>query len=157
MLFGQQRDQFRQVFVDVWCKHRQGAALEPLEQAIAAVIGAHPQFHGMLAEPDSLLRDYPIEGEGSNPFLHMGMHITIVEQITSDRPAGIRALYDALRGRFHDSHALEHAMMQCLADSLLEARARNQPPDERRYLSCVRLLLESHRLRQATGGGDRIS
>jgi hypothetical protein len=140
MIFGQQRDKFRQVFVDVWRKHGQGTALEPLEQTIAAIICAHPEYHGMLAQPESLLRDYPLEGEGSNPFLHMGMHITIVEQITSDRPAGIRALYDALRGRFHDSHALEHAMMQCLAESLLEARERDQPPDERRYLASVRLL-----------------
>jgi len=140
MIFGQQRDQFRQVFVDVWRKHCEGAPLEPLEQSIAAVIGAHPEYHGMLVEPDSLLRDFPAEGEGSNPFLHMGMHITIVEQITSDRPTGIQALYDALRDRFHDTHALEHAMMQCLAESLLEARGRNQPPDEQRYLSCVRLL-----------------
>lgn len=155
MIFGRQRQQFRQVFVDVWCKYRQGAPLEPLEQAIAAVIGAHPEYHGLLAEPDSLSRDYPVcgegvygegvygqgvDGQGSNPFLHMGMHITIVEQISSDRPAGIRAVYDALRGRFHHSHALEHAMMQCLSESLLEARERNQPPDERRYLACVRLL-----------------
>ena len=141
IIFGQQRDQFRQVFVDVWPKHREGAPQEPLEQSIAAVIGAHPEYHGMLAEPDSLLRDFPIEGEDSNPFLHMGMHITIIEQITSDRPAGIQALYDALRRRFYDTHALEHAMMRCLAESLLEARDRNQPPDEQRYLSCVRLLL----------------
>jgi len=146
MIFGQQRDQFRQVFVDVWSKHCQGTPLEPLEQAIAGVIGAHPQYQRILSEPASLLRDYPVEGEESNPFLHMGMHITIIEQITSDRPAGIRAAYDDLRGRFADTHALEHAMMQCLAESLLEARERNRPPDEQRYLSCVRLLKRAPRL-----------
>lgn len=140
MMFGQQRDQFRQVFVDVWRKHCHGAPLEPLEQAIAGVIGAHPEYQEMLAEPTSLTREYPAEGEDSNPFLHMGMHITIIEQITSDRPAGIRAAYDDLRGRFADTHGLEHAMMQCLAESLLEARERNRPPDEQRYLACVRLL-----------------
>ncbi len=150
MIFGRQRHQFRQVFVDVWCKHRQGAPLEPLEQAIAAVIGAHPEYHGMLAEPDALSRNFPVDGEGvagqgSNPFLHMGMHITIIEQITSDRPAGIRAAYDDLRGRFADTHGLEHAMMQCLAESLLEARERNRLPDEQRYLACVRLLKAARR------------
>jgi hypothetical protein len=140
MIFGQQRDQFRRVFVDVWRKHSKGTLLEPLEQSIAAVIDAHPEYHEMLADPDSLVRDYPTEGEGTNPFLHMGMHISIVEQITSDRPAGIRTFYDALRGRFPDTHDLEHAMMQCLAKSLWEARERDQPPDERRYLSCVHRL-----------------
>ena len=140
MIFGQQRDQFRQVFVDVWQKHCRGMPLEPLEQSIATVIGAHPQYHGLLAQPDSLLRDFPAEGEEANPFLHLGMHITIVEHITSDRPAGIRALYDGLRDRFDDSHELEHAIMQCLAESLWEARGSNKPPDEQRYLSCVRAL-----------------
>ena len=140
MIFGQQRDKIRRTFVDVWRKHSRGTPLEPLEQSIAAVIDAHPEFQGMLADPDSLVRDYPVEDGETNPFLHMGMHITIVEQITSDRPAGIRVLYDALRGRFADTHELEHAMMQCLAQSLLEAGERGQPPDEQRYLSCVRRL-----------------
>ena len=145
MIFGQQRDRFRRVFVDVWRKHRQGTPLEPLEQAIAGVIGAHPEYQGMLTQSASLLRDYPVDEEESNPFLHMGMHITIIEQITSDRPAGIRAVYDGLRGRFADTHALEHAMMQCLAESLLEARERNRPPDEQRYLACVGLLKRAAR------------
>jgi hypothetical protein len=140
VIFGQQRDQFRQVFVDVWRKRCAATPMEPLEQSIAVVIDAHPEYHGILAEPDSLTREFPAEGEDSNPFLHMAMHISIIEQITSDRPAGIRALYDALRGRFHHAHELEHAMMQCLADSLWEARERDQTPDEERYLACVRRL-----------------
>ncbi len=140
MIFGRQRDKIRQTFVEVWHKHSHGSPLEPMEQTIAAVIDAHPEFQGMLADPDSLVRDYPVEDGETNPFLHMGMHITIVEQITSDRPAGIRILYHALRGRFADSHELEHAMMQCLAESLWEAGESGQPPDEQRYLSCVRRL-----------------
>jgi len=140
MIFSQQRDKIRGTFVDVWRKHSRGAPLEPLEQCIAAVIDAHPEFQAMLADPDSLVRDFPVEDGKTNPFLHMGMHITIVEQITTDRPAGIRALYEALRGCFADAHELEHAMMRCLAKSLREAGERGQPPDEQRYLSCVRRL-----------------
>ncbi len=140
MIFGQQRDEIRRMFVDVWRKHSSGTPLEPLEQTIAAVIDVHPEFQGMLADPGSLVRDYSVEDGETNPFLHMGMHITIVEQIASDRPAGIRDLYDALRGYFADTHALEHAMMQCLAESLREAGERGRAPDERRYLSCVRRL-----------------
>jgi hypothetical protein len=140
VIFGQQRDQFRRMFVEVWHKHGQGAHLEPLEQAIADVIAVHAEYHEILAEPDALLRDFPDGDKDTNPFLHMAMHIAIFEQITSDRPAGIRALYDKLRGRFHDTHALEHAMMNCLAESLWEARERNQAPDEQRYFACVRRL-----------------
>lgn len=114
--------------------------MEPLEQAITEVIGAHPEYHGILAEPESLARDFPADGNEANPFLHMAMHISIIEQISTDRPVGIRALYDALRRRFQDTHELEHAMMQCLSESLWEARERGQEPDEKRYLACVRRL-----------------
>ena len=140
MIFGQQREQFRRVFVDVWRRHRQGAPLDPMEQIIASVISAHPQYHGILAEPASLFRDYPMEGEESNPFLHMAMHITVIEQITSDRPFGIRASYDALRGRYDDTHELEHAMMACLSESLREAQAGNREPDEQAYLARIQQL-----------------
>jgi hypothetical protein len=140
VIFAHERDEFRKVFIDVWRKVGQGAPLEPMEQTIAEVIGAHPEYQGILSETDSLLRDYPVEGEQTNPFLHMAMHIAIVEQITSDRPAGIRALYGKLRGSFHDTHELEHALMECLAQSLWESRESGQTPDENRYLSCVRRL-----------------
>ena len=144
MILGDERDQYRRVFADAWRKAGEGASLEPLEQAIVTVIGAHPEYQAMLADPESLVRDYPT-GDGAaggetNPFLHMGMHITIIEQITSDRPAGIRALYDGLRRGFDDAHALEHAMMECLSGSLREARERRRMPDEERYLSCLRQL-----------------
>jgi hypothetical protein len=140
MLFGQQRDHFRQVFIDVWRKHCRGVQLEAMERIIADTIGAHPEYHATLNDPESLTHDYPVEDEGTNPFLHMAMHVAIVEQITSDRPAGMRALYDSLRGRFHDLHELDHAVMECLAQSLWESREHGQGPDEKRYLSCVRRL-----------------
>jgi hypothetical protein len=140
MIFGEERDQYRRVFTDAWRKYSEGAPLEPLERAIATVIDAHPEYQDILTDPESLVRDFPAEGGETNPFLHMGMHITIIEQITSDRPAGVRALYDMLRRAFNDNHALEHAMMDCLAVSLREARKRGRMPDEQRYLSCLRQL-----------------
>lgn len=140
MIPGGQRDDYRRVFVEAWRKHTTGGPLEPLERAIVEVIDAHPEYRDVLADPEGLARDYPVEEGETNPFLHMGMHITIVEQVTSDRPPGIRDLYDSLRRRFPDSHALEHAMMQCLAESLWEAQARGGAPDQVRYLACVRRL-----------------
>ena len=140
MIYGQQRDQYRRVFVDAWRKHGQGAPLEPLERTIVDVVAAHPEYHALLAEPDVLERDFEAADGDANPFLHMGLHITIIEQVTGDRPAGIRALYAGLRGRFDDAHALEHAMMGCLAQSLQDAGMRGGAPDEAAYLACIRRL-----------------
>ena len=140
MIFGNQRQQIRRVFVDVWRKYSEGVPLEPLGRSIASVIEAHPEYQSMLSDADAVSRDYPAEAAETNPFLHMGMHITIIEQVTSNRPPGIRALYDRLRARYADTHQLEHAMMQCLGECLLEGRERSQAPDEQRYLACVRRL-----------------
>lgn len=141
MILGDQRDRYRRVFVEAWRKHSAGEALEPLEHAIVAIIDAHPEYQEILTQSDVLVRDYSAADGDANPFLHMGMHVTIVEQITSDRPAGVRALYDELRRRFPDTHTLEHAMMRCLGESLLEAREKGTMPDEQRYLTCLRGLL----------------
>jgi hypothetical protein len=40
-------------------------------------------------EAGSLYRDFTRPGEGENPFLHMGLHLALREQIATDRPAGI--------------------------------------------------------------------
>ena len=140
VIFGQQREQLRRVFVDVWRKQRQSAVLEPMEQTIASVIGAHPQYHGVLADPASPHRDFSLEGSETNPFLHMAMHIAIMEQLQTNRPVGIRAAYDALRSGFQGTHELEHAMMECLSESLREAHEHNRAPDEQAYLACIRRL-----------------
>ena len=36
-------------------------------------------------------RDYTPEGGQANPFLHMGLHLGIREQVATDRPAGLPA------------------------------------------------------------------
>ena len=63
MIFGQQRDQIRRVFVDVWRKVGEGALLETLQRSIAAVIKAHPEYQRVLADADAVSRDYPVESE----------------------------------------------------------------------------------------------
>lgn len=140
MIFSPQRDQIRRVFVNAWRKHCEGSRLEPLERSIAEVVEAHPEYQAALTDPDVLVRDFPVGNGETNPFLHMGMHIAIIEQVISDRPSGIRSTYDRLRASYPDTHALEHAMMQCLAESLCKSRESSQPPDEQDYLRCVRRL-----------------
>jgi hypothetical protein len=70
----------------------------------------------------------------------MGMHITLAEQIGSDRPQGIRGSYRQMVARFGDNHAAEHAMMDCLGAALWEAQRSGAAPDEQRYLECLRKL-----------------
>ena len=69
----------------------------------------------------------------------MGMHIALREQAGADRPAGIEAVYQQLvagKGR----HEAEHAMMECLWETLWKAQRDNREPDESDYLECLKKL-----------------
>ena len=140
-MFIQDREQGRRFFIQVWRKYNDGAALEPLEQLLLGVLLEHPEYQGTLSDADTALGvEYTPESGMSNPFLHMGMHIAIREQVATDRPAGIAALYRRLLGKYRDEHTLEHAMMECLGEALWTAQRNNMPPDEAGYLDCLKRL-----------------
>ncbi len=141
MLFGQDRDRIRRFWCQAWADHLAGRPLEPLQQQIVAVIGQHPEYRQLLEDEEhACSRDYPPEAGETNPFLHMGMHLAIREQFATDRPAGMRALHAQLLARFGDSHALEHRLMECLAESIWQAQRQGGLPDEQAYLDCVRSI-----------------
>ena len=143
-MFGQDRNQLRQMYVNAWQKHQAGALLQPLEALIAEVIALHPEYHALLEQGvDALQKDFLPELGESNPFMHMGMHIAIREQLSTDRPAGIVLAHKKLLLRMQDPHAVEHHIMECLGQSLWDAQRNNSAPDESAYLSCVRKLARS--------------
>lgn len=143
MLFGQNRDQLRQIYFETWRKYQSHLPMEPLEKMVADVILQHPEYHALLETPEnSLNKEYPPEVGESNPFLHMGMHIGIHEQLTTDRPAGIRVLYQKLLKRHQDVHAVEHLIMECLAEMIWQAQRKKIAPDEASYLACLRKKTE---------------
>ena len=136
----QSRDEVRLVYLKVWQKMQNRLLLEPMEALIADVIDSHPEYHDLLADSDETRqRDYsPDEGQ-TNPFLHMGMHIALREQATSDRPAGVQPLYQKLSANM-GRHGAEHAMMECLGEALWSAQRNGQEPDMGAYLDCLKKL-----------------
>ncbi len=123
MLFGQDRDQLRGAYIMAWRLYRQGKPLEPLQAQIVAVIEQHPEYHNLLENADKAIgRDYLPELGETNPFLHMGMHLAIQEQVSTDRPTGIRELYEQLLAKADDSHELQHKLMECLAEMIWQAQ-----------------------------------
>ncbi|WJW76798.1 DUF1841 family protein [Thiohalobacter sp. IOR34] len=137
-MFGTNRDQLRQVYCEVWRRHREGQPLAALDAQILEVILQHPEYHALLDDPEQALgRDFRPEDGQSNPFLHMGMHLAIREQLATDRPAGIGRRYRELLPDFADPHRLEHAMMECLGQILWEAQRSGRAPDDSRYLRCL--------------------
>lgn len=137
-LFGDKREDTRAVFFSAWHKHRNGEALEGIEKLIINVARHHPEYHSVLADPERYTdHDYSPEHGEINPFLHMGMHITIEEQLMIDQPHGIRDRYQKLLSAIQDEHAVQHGMMECLAEMLWQASQNRSAPDESVYLSCL--------------------
>lgn len=139
MIFGQDRNELRKMYADAWAKRCENLPLSPLEMQIADVIEMHPEYHADVSG-DDLERDYSPDGGQTNPFLHMGLHLGIREQVSTNRPAGIAAVFKAAAVRTGDVHAAEHEMIECLAETLWEAQNENRPPDEQKYLERLRRL-----------------
>jgi len=140
-MFGQNRQQLRQYYHEVWQKAQQKQPLSALESGIAQVIEQHPEYHGIFKNDSSLEQEYFVEDGQTNPYLHMGLHISLHEQISTNRPAGIQDLYRQLQIKFGNAHDTEHQMMECLTESLWLAQRNNQPPSEQDYLNTLKALL----------------
>jgi hypothetical protein len=139
----QSRDQLRRVYVEAWRKRREGLPMEPLEMQVADVIALHPEYQAVLERPDDAVdRDYTPEGGQSNPFLHMGLHLAVRDQVATDRPAGVRAAFKALATRMGSAHDAEHRIIECLAEAIWEAQRSGLPPNEAEYLARIQHLAD---------------
>jgi hypothetical protein len=141
MLDGYQREQIRQQYVEAWRRRQERLPLSPLETLIADVIELHPEYQALLEDAQGAVHfdagSAAAGDAGHNPFLHMGLHIAVREQLAIDRPPGIVALHRALRARL-EPHAAEHRLVEALAETLFEAQQSRTTPDEQRYLALVR-------------------
>lgn len=137
-MFARSRAETRRFFRDTWHKRCQGLALEPLETIVAEVVAAHPEYQRALTEelPDSCFDADPAQ----NPFLHLGLHVALLEQLQADRPAGIRAEFLRLKARHEDVHHTEHRLLEVLAETLWHAQSRGVMPDESAYMAKIRCL-----------------
>ena len=141
MFAGQNREQTRLVFFRAWRAHRESRPLDGVEKLIVQVILQHPEYHALLDQPESASeRDYFPESGETNPFLHLGMHIAIEEQLSLNQPRGIRDHYQKLLLRFPDEHTAQHHMMECLGEMLWQAQRQGTNPQETVYLSCLQRL-----------------
>src|SRR5688572_32162026 len=137
----QSREQLRRVYIEAWRKRRENLPMEPLEMQVADIVALHPEYQAELERPEEALdRDYTPEGGRANPFMHMGLHLAVRDQIATDRPPGVRQAFIDIARRFGSEHDAEHQMIESLAQAMWEAQRSGLPPDEKRYLEAVQRL-----------------
>ena len=141
---GYTREQLRSSYAEAWRKHLARVPLTPLESLIADVIAHHPEYQVLVGDAQAVQAFDPSPGTAAeNPFLHMGLHLAIREQLSIDRPPGVRQIQQALTARLGDGHDAEHVLMEALAETLWEAQRDGRPPDERRYLDRARAHIKA--------------
>ncbi len=138
-MFQPSQHDVRSFFCGTWRKQREGLPLTPIEAQAAAWIAEHPEYHATLAdEPAALAASYGVEDGRENPFLHLAMHLSILEQVDIDQPTGIRQAVQLLAAKRQSLHAAHHEVMECLGEMIWASQRSAAPPDGHAYIDCVR-------------------
>lgn len=137
-LFNPSRDEVRQFFFEAYAKFQQQQPLTAIEKMAVEIIHMHPEYQPILDQPDRYLQQayYPEMGE-TNPFLHMSLHLSIQEQISINQPIGITPAYGKLCTQFQAAHEAQHALIECLAETIWLAQKNQTPLDAAHYLQLI--------------------
>src|SRR5690349_21915920 len=136
---GQSRDQLRETYRAAWRRFKQQHTLSPLDKQVVAVISEHPEYHVIVESAAADLANYSPRGGQLNPWLHMGLHLAIREQVATNRPAGIADVHARL-SKLAGPHEAEHRMLDVLAEQMWDAQRSGKAPDENVYLDRLRGL-----------------
>jgi len=138
---GMSRDQLREMYRSAWRKFKGQHTLSPLDKQIVAVISEHPEYRVIIESAAADLANYSPRTGQLNPWLHMGLHLAIREQVATNRPAGIAEIHAKLARQAGGAHEAEHRMLETLASAMWEAQRAGKPPDENVYLERLRSLV----------------
>lgn len=137
-MFQPSRDQARQFLFDAWAKFNANASLTDLEKIAVEVISMHPEYHAILNQPERFIDQqyFPEHGQ-TNPFLHLNLHLSVIEQININQPIGIRASYEKLLARLQEPHDAQHILLECLAETIWHAQRNQEPLNSAHYLNLI--------------------
>ncbi|KEI35892.1 hypothetical protein FRA_26c02050 [Francisella sp. W12-1067] len=141
MILSQDRDQLRKLFIDSWQKFQDRQPLTAIEEQISRIIELHPEYHNQI-NINNIDKDYSPEMGQINPFLHISLHLAVIEQIQTNRPAGIASIYTKLLAKYNfDEHKVQHIMIDYLAEEMWKSQKYNALPEDKVYLDKLNQLL----------------
>jgi len=137
-LFNPSRDEVRDFFFNSWAKFKQQHPLTDLEKIAISVIQMHPEYHAILDNPEKFKHQayFPEQGE-TNPFLHMSLHLSVLEQISINQPIGIAQIYAELKAKYQDEHSAQHDVLDCLGETIWLAQQNKTGLDAAHYLELL--------------------
>jgi len=141
-LFNPSRDEVREFFFNAWAKFKAAQTLTELEKMSVGVMHMHPEYQSILDAPRQFKHQeyFPEFGE-TNPFLHMSLHLSILEQISINQPIGIASIYQQLKLKHQNEHDAQHDILECLAESIWQAQRNNTVLDANYYVQLIQQKL----------------
>lgn len=138
-MYSPTRNEAREFLFGAWEKYRAASPLTELERIAVEIIVLHPEYHALLeARERNIDTDFSPEHGQLNPFLHLGLHLGLAEQLALDRPHGVRAELDRLTRTHDDRHDALHAALECLGETMWEAQRSGVAPDPEKFLERLR-------------------
>ena len=133
-LFNPSRDDVRDFFFASWRKYNTQLPLTDLEKMTVSIMLMHPEYHTILNAPEQFKEQayFPELGE-TNPFLHMSLHLSILEQISINQPIGISDIYATLKNHYQNEHDAQHDILECLAETIWLAQRNHTGLDAEHY------------------------
>lgn len=140
----QDPSKLRKVYYDAWHKALDHQILSDLEKIIVDIIQRHPEYHPVFALKNFEHLQYEQFDLDHNPFFHLALHVTLAEQVRTDHPPGIKALYFKLWQHYNDQDQAEHAILDCLTKILMQAYSQSDADPtqnhDQRYLAALQEL-----------------
>ena len=137
-LFNPSRDEVREFFFNTWSQLKAQKPLTDLEKIALGVINMHPEYQAILDAPAQYKSQeyFPEFGE-TNPFLHMSLHLSILEQVSINQPTGIADIYQRLKLKYQDEHDAQHTILECLGEAIWQAQRNNTALDANFYVQLM--------------------
>lgn len=137
-LFNPSRDEVRTFFFDAWAKFKAQKPLTDLEKIALEVIHMHAEYHAILDAPEQFRSQeyFPEFGE-TNPFLHMSLHLSVLEQISINQPIGIADIYQQLKLKHQNEHNAQHNILECLGEVIWQAQRNNTALNANYYVQLL--------------------
>ena len=135
------RDELRRTYFTAWQKQQNHHPLNDVEKQIVAVLIDHPEYHHYFSDINHLHQEYIPEMDEVNPYLHLGLHIAIREQIQTNRPMGMLDVYAELMKKYGDHLLVEHKMIDCLAEAIWQMQRSGVEMDMQVYLEKLKKLI----------------
>lgn len=133
----------RRIFWEAWQRAREGLPLDAMQVRIARVIEMHPDYHPLFDDMESFLDGDAHADDGTNPYLHLSLHLALEEQIAIRQPPEVAAALEHLMQRKGiDRHEALHRLLEILAESVYFAQREGKEPDVMAYLRKVRELMQ---------------